>query len=143
MSSQRAYMKTHNRAQRGNVFALLLTCCCLAACATGSTRPKDVTADLLLGTWTVDLRPTPGSEPYFREFVVTSVEGRSFNGTFYGAPVSQARINTDWGKLRVAFVTADGSGAYHHSAVLEDGRLEGLSNSTGRDFLSYWSAVRQ
>jgi hypothetical protein len=41
-----------------------------------------------------------------------------------------------------AFVTADGSGPYNHSAVLWDGRLEGLTNSTGRDFLSYWSAVK-
>ena len=74
---------------------------------------------------------------------MTSVNGNSFSGTFYDTEISQARINTDWGKLRIAFVTTDGSGPYHHSAVLEDDTLEGLSNSTGRDFLSYWSAVRQ
>jgi len=97
---------------------------------------------MLLGTWTVDLRPTPASEPYYKEFVVTSVQGSSFTGTFYDTPISQARLNVDWGKLRIAFVTADGSGPYNHSAVLEGNRLEGLSNSTGRDFLSYWSAVK-
>ena len=70
------------------------------------------------------------------------LDGNSFEGTFYRAPVTQARINTDRGAVRIAFVTADGSGPYNHSAVLRDGRLEGLTNSTGRDFLSYWSAVK-
>jgi len=121
---------------------MVLSCCCLGACAAVESSPKVVTADRLLGTWTVDLRPTPGSEPYYKEFVVTSVQGSSFTGTFYDTPISQARINRDWGKLRIAFVTADGSGPYNHSAVLEGNRLEGLSNSTGRDFLSYWSAVK-
>jgi len=74
---------------------------------------------------------------------VTSVEGDTFSGTFYDAPVSQARLNTNWGKLRIAFVTSDSSGPYNHSAILDGNRLEGLSNSTGRDFLSYWSAVKQ
>ncbi len=122
---------------------MVLLSCCLGACASATSTTNVVDPDGLLGTWIVDLRPTPGSDPYYKEFVVTSVQGRSFTGTFYDTPVSQARINTDWGKLRIAFVTTDGSGPYHHSAVLEDDTLEGLSNSTGRDFLSYWSAVRQ
>lgn len=74
---------------------------------------------------------------------MTSVEENSFTGTFYDTAISEARINTSWGKLRVAFVTADGSGEYHHSAVLEGSKLEGLSNSTGRSFLSFWSAIKQ
>ena len=96
----------------------------------------------LVGTWWVDLRPTPEADAYLQPFVVTSVEDGRFDGTFYGAPVSEARINTEWGTVRIAFVTADGSGAYHHSAVLDGDRLVGLSNSTGRDFLAYWSAVK-
>jgi len=70
------------------------------------------------------------------------VEGKRFEGTFYGSPISQGRINADWGTIRIAFVTEDGSGPYNHSAVLAEGRLEGLTNSTGRDFLSYWSATK-
>ena len=57
--------------------------------------------------------------------------------------MEQARINSIWGKLRIAFVTRDGSGPYNHSAVLEGARLEGLTNSTGRDFLAYWSAEKK
>jgi len=98
----------------------------------------------LLGTWQVDLRPTPDAKPYFQQFVVTKVHpDNSFEGTFYGAPISQARLNKDWGTLRIAFVTADQSGPYNHSAVLQGTTLEGMTNSTGRDFLSYWSAVKQ
>jgi hypothetical protein len=98
----------------------------------------------LVGTWKVDLRPTPDAPPYFQEFVVTRVlNDKSFEGSFYGAPISQARINSQWGALRIAFVTSDGSGPYHHSAVLSGGKLEGMTNSTGRDFLAYWSAAKQ
>lgn len=98
----------------------------------------------LLGTWQVDLRPTPDAKPYLQQFVVTKVNAdNSFEGTFYGAPISQARINKDWGAIRIAFVTADQSGPYNHSAVLQGAKLEGLTNSTGRNFLSYWSAVKQ
>lgn len=98
----------------------------------------------LLGTWQVDLRPTPDAKPYFQQFVVTKVNpDNSFEGTFYGAPISQARINKDWRAIRIAFVTADQSGPYNHSAVLQGATLQGLTNSTGRNFLSYWSAIKQ
>lgn len=120
----------------GSVLALVAV-----AQAETETRPNP---SALLGMWTVDLRPTPDAPPYFQQFFVAKVNSdNSFEGSFYGAPVSQARINSTWGAVRIAFVTADQSGAYHHSAVLMEGRLEGLTNSTGRDFLSYWSAVRQ
>ena len=129
--------------RNANILAALMICGFLAACAAVDTSADAPDADTLLGTWAVDLRPTPDSDPYYQEFVVTSVAANTFSGTFYGAPISQGRINTDWGKLRIAFVTTDGSGAYNHSAVLEGDMLEGLSNSTGRDFLSYWSAVKE
>ena len=137
------YLRRRYRAAHVNFSGALLLCYCLAACSQSPPAPEPVSADTLLGTWTVDLRPTPESAPYYKEFVVTAVQGNSFAGVFYDTEVSQARINLDWGRLRIAFVTADGSGSYNHSAVLEDGKLEGLSNSTGRDFLSYWSAVKQ
>jgi hypothetical protein len=35
---------------------------------------------------------------------MTSVARKTFAGTFYGTPVTQARINTDWGAVRIAFV---------------------------------------
>jgi hypothetical protein len=116
---------------------------CLGACAASKSPSATDVEDLLLGTWKVDLRPTPDAEPYYKILVVTSVQAKSFSGSFYDAPISQGRINRDWGKLRIAFVTVDGSGPYHHSAILDGNKLEGLSNSTGRNFLAYWSAIKQ
>jgi len=124
-------------------FLPILFVCVLAGCATAAEPQTRPDPDLLVGTWKVDLRPTPTSPPYFKEFVVISVTGKSFTGSFYDTPIEQARINTDWGTVRIAFVTRDGSGDYNHSAVLSGTKLEGLSNSTGRNFLSYWSAVKQ
>jgi len=114
----------------------------VAGCATASRDLRPVDAQELVGVWKVDLRPNPGDPAYFQEFVVSSVQGNTFTGTFYGTPIEQARINTDWGAVRIAFVTSDGSGPYNHSATLVGNRLEGLTNSTGRNFLSYWSATR-
>ncbi len=122
-------------------FAILI-CANLVACSSNAAKPV-IAEDLLPGTWKVDLRPKPDAEPYYKEFVIEAVQGSSFSGTFYDAPISEGRINNDWGKLRIAFVTSDGSGPYYHSATLENGVLEGLSNSTGRDFLAYWSAVKE
>lgn len=123
----------------GTLASILL----ITGCATTSKDVRTpVDATVLVGVWKVDLRPTPDAPAYLQEFVVSSVRGKTFTGTFYGAPVEQARINTDWGAVRIAFVTSDGSGPYNHSATLVGNRLEGLTNSTGRDFLSFWTATR-
>ena len=98
--------------------------------------------DNLVGTWTVDLRPTPDAEPYLQTFVVISVSEKGFEGEFYGTPIEEGRLNLDWGAVRFAFVTADGSGSYHHAGILRDGWLEGTTHSLGRDFLAYWTATR-
>jgi hypothetical protein len=123
-------------------FGALFVTALMAGCST-SVPTVAPSAATLVGTWKVDLRPLPTSESYFQEFVVASVAGKAFTGTFYGTPITQGRVNTDWGSIRIAFVTADSSGPYNHSAVLVGNKLEGLSNSTGRNFLSYWSATKQ
>lgn len=125
-----------------SAFLIAIACILLAGCVGFDQTAHMDPANRLIGTWRVDLRLTPDAEPYYQQFIISAVTGSSFAGRFYNTEISQARINTDWGKLRIAFVTADGSGDYYHSAVLEGGRLEGLTNSTGRDFLAYWTAVR-
>ncbi len=99
-------------------------------------------AQALIGTWSVDLRPTPGAAPYFQTLTITGVDGTALEGTFYGTPFTEGRVNTDWDTVYFAFVTEDGSGPYAHSGRLEGGVLKGLSLSTGRDFLSVWTAAR-
>ncbi|MCL7964564.1 MAG: hypothetical protein M8858_04005 [marine benthic group bacterium] len=109
--------------------------------ASAQDAPRPDPADLI-GTWEVDLRPTPDAEPYLQEFVVTTADESGFTGSFYGTAIEEGRLNLDWRAVRFAFVTADGSGPYHHSGVLRDGRMEGMTHSLGRDFLSYWTANR-
>jgi hypothetical protein len=120
----------------------LLSLALVAGCAAPAQNEKPLESQALVGVWKVDLRAKPDDPAYFQDFVVTSIKGKTFAGTFYGAPIEQARINTDWGLVRIAFVTSDQSGPYNHSATLVGSRLEGLTNSTGRDFLSFWSATK-
>ena len=89
---------------------LLFGCFAVAA---NSDELESPDATQLIGQWKVDLRPTRDAEAYFQEFSVSSVNGNSFSGTFYGTPIIQARINTDWHTIRIAFVTEDQSGQYH------------------------------
>lgn len=105
-------------------------------------QADDLDPSVLVGTWKVDLRPTPDAPEYFQKFEVRAVAGDSLVGTFYYSDVANGRINTAWGKVRFAFVTSDGSGKYNTSGTYEDGKLEGMTHATGRGFLSYWTATR-
>ena len=125
------------------VVAAPLLCLFVAACSGVERPPLVVDAGILVGTWQVDLRPKPDAPAYYQQLVVISVEGQALTGTFYNSTISQGRVNSDWDTLRIAFVTEDSSGPYHHSAILRGPKLEGLSNSTGRDFLRYWSAEKE
>jgi hypothetical protein len=123
--------------------ALLCLALLAASCSTTGQNPANVDPSGLIGRWKVDLRPTPTAPEYFQEFVISEVSGKTFIGAFYGTPITQGRINADWGAVYFAFETADNSGPYHHSGVLRGNRMEGLTNSAGRNFLSYWTATRQ
>ena len=122
---------------------LFATALLLAALPALAALGPAAAPDGLVGTWQVDLRPTPEAAPYFQEMIITSVAGDSITGTFYGAPIRDGRLNTAWGALRFAFLTDDGSGTYHTSGTLRGDRIEGLTHALGRDFLAYWTAARR
>jgi hypothetical protein len=111
-----------------------------AAGARDAAAPADPKA--LVGRWKVDLRPEPNAEPYYKDFIVKAVEGNTFSGTFYGTDFVGGHLNTDWGVVHFAFVTEDKSGPYNHSGSLRDGKLQGLTHSVGRKFLSVWTAEK-
>jgi len=99
--------------------------------------------DGLIGTWKIDLRPTPESEAYYQEMVISSVAGDSLRGTFYFSEIYSSHFNSDWGALRFAFTTSDGAGEYQTTVkLLEDGTLEGMTHAPHRDLLAYWTAVK-
>lgn len=122
---------------------VLLVLVAALGCTGATRRTKAPDATALIGTWKVDLRPTPDAEPYFQEFVVEAIEGDTIRGTFYGTPIEHGRINSDWGEVRFAFTTADGSGAYNTSGVLRGTGLRGTTHSLGRSFLAVWTAERR
>ncbi|MCA9296603.1 MAG: hypothetical protein KC983_08795, partial [Phycisphaerales bacterium] len=102
---------------------------------------QDTETSPLIGTWQVDLRPTPDAEPYYQQLVVGATEEGLLAGTFYGAPFRHAHLNDDWNETYFSFVTNDGSGEYHTTCVLRGGRLEGTTHSIGREFLLPWRAI--
>ncbi|GAB4212133.1 MAG: hypothetical protein OHK0022_47520 [Roseiflexaceae bacterium] len=109
---------------------------------TAEAFDADALAAALAGVWQVDLRPTPDAAPYHQPFEILSVAGKTFTGTFYGTPIQSALINSSWGEVVIGFLSEDGSGTYFHSARLVDGRLLGVSLSSGRQFLMVWRAER-
>lgn len=99
----------------------------------------------LIGSWTVDLRPTPASPPYLKKLVITRVQGTQIEGSFYdGSPLQAGRINTTASPLLCfAFITDPGEGAYATSGrQTAPDRLEGMTLSTSRGFVLPWTASR-
>lgn len=100
-------------------------------------------ADSALGTWLIDLRPTPDSEPYLKEFKFTNIYGKQFDGEFYGYPFQGGFLNTDWDKICFAFTTADQSGTYFHSGYIEGNKVVGISLNENRKLLISWRGEKK
>ncbi|GJM19420.1 MAG: hypothetical protein DHS20C14_16330 [Phycisphaeraceae bacterium] len=104
---------------------------------------EDPDAAALVGSWTIDLRPSAGADPYLVKMKIRSIEGGAIEGTFYdGSPIRDGRVTTAFGVVRFAFTTGDGSGAYHTSGEIRGGRVSGLTHSVGRGFLMPWRGER-
>jgi hypothetical protein len=121
------------------VVALLSPPALSAQAPAGSAEPANPELSALVGTWRVDLRPAPDADPYFQSLVVAITDGK-VEGSFYDTTFRDFQANADWGPLHFAFVTEDGSGIYHTSGRLVEGRLEGTTHALGRGFLAVWTA---
>ncbi|MEM1041797.1 MAG: hypothetical protein AAGI91_04130 [Bacteroidota bacterium] len=104
-------------------------------------EPLALTDDLV-GTWQVDLRPTPDAEPYYQELIISSVADGALAGVFYGSAVQFGRVSLGQDGVVFAFVTMDRSSRYVTTGRLVDGRLEGVTYSPDRDLLQSWQAER-
>jgi hypothetical protein len=104
---------------------------------------KKPDANNALGTWIIDLRPTPESEPYIKEFKFTKIDGKNFNGEFYGYPFEGGLLNTNWDKIYFAFTTADQSGTYYHSGYIEANKVYGMSLNENRKLMLPWKGTKQ
>jgi hypothetical protein len=104
---------------------------------------KKPDANDALGTWVIDLRPTPESAAYIKEFKFTKIDGKNFAGEFYGYPFEGGLFNTDWDKIYFAFTTADQSGTYYHSGYIEGNKVYGMSLNENRKLMLPWKGTKQ
>lgn len=109
----------------------------------GVSAQNKTSTDSLSGTWIIDLRPTPDSEPYLKEFKFTKVVGKKFDGEFYGYPFSGGFLNSDWDKVYFAFTTQDQSGTYYHSGYVEGNKVFGITLNEGRGFVLPWKGEKK
>jgi len=98
--------------------------------------------DEIKGVWHIDLRPTPNSEPYIRDFVITDISGTEFSGEFYSTQFSNGLLNNDWDNVHFAFTTKDRNDTYYHSGYFKGEKIYGISYSVDRKFISYWKGTR-
>ncbi|MBT8270103.1 MAG: hypothetical protein KJN59_12850 [Bacteroidia bacterium] len=96
----------------------------------------------LIGSWTIDLRPSPDAEGYYQSFEITSIQEKKLEGSFYGSPISEGLINTEWDDIYFAFSTSDNTYTYYHSGYLKNGRLYGISYCPGRAFTAPWNGIK-
>jgi len=117
-----------------------ITGCLFSFSASGQIKPV---ADSVIGTFVIDLRPTPESEPYLKDFKFTRVEGKKFDGEFYGYPFTGGFLNTDWDKVYFAFTTQDQSGTYFHSGYVEGNKVSGITLNESRGFVLPWKGQKK
>lgn len=95
------------------------------------------------GTWEIDLRPTPNSQPYLKEFVISSVTDKTFSGIFYGSEFTAGQLNGSWERIYFAFTTGDKDSSYYHSGYIENGKISGISYSPERKFITPWTGSKK
>lgn len=124
----------------------LITCLFVLVNVTAMAQTKPLSkpvADSALGTWVIDLRPTPESPAYLKEFKFTKISGKLFDGEFYGYPFSGGFLNLDWDKIYFAFTTQDQSSTYFHSGYIEGDTVHGITLNESRQFVLPWKGVKK
>lgn len=102
-----------------------------------------VNLEKVKGTWLLDLRPDPNSEPYLKDFIVNPTTGKGFDGEFYGTKFTGGYFNTDWENIYFAFTTGDKDNVYYHSGYIIGDKIFGISYSEGRKFTSHWTGTKK
>jgi hypothetical protein len=108
-----------------------------------TAESKKPDANDALGTWVIDLRPTPESEVYLKDFKFTKIDSSRFDGEFYGYPFSGGFLNTDWDKIYFAFTTGDQSGTYYHSGYIDGNKIFGMSLNENRKLMLPWKGEKK
>ena len=99
--------------------------------------------DNIKGTWVIDLRPSPNSEIYLKDFTITPTTDKSFSGEFYGTLFTTGKFNTEWEYVYFAFTTSDKENVYYHSGYIDGDKIFGISYSPDRKFISHWTGTKK
>jgi hypothetical protein len=108
-----------------------------------SAKTYKLNLDNIIGTWIIDLRPTPDSESYLKKFSIENIHGKSFSGKFYNTEFENGQFNLDWDKLYFAFTTKDANSTYFLSGYIEGDHMYGISFSPERSFTAPWTGYRE
>lgn len=100
---------------------------------------------VLLGTWDVALYFSASAPPSATVMEISAVnEDGTLAGTFYQSEFEQGRYRLTSDSVVFTVITSDSTGPYATSGrVQADGRIEGQTLSTGRDFLMAWTAQKR
>lgn len=108
-----------------------------------AASPGEEGAAALSGDWVVDLRLSLDDEAYTQPMTLTVASDGVVTGSFYNSEILAGRVGTAQNRTCVAFRTSDGSGLYHTSGCLVDGKMVGQTWSEGRNFVLPWTAERK
>lgn len=103
----------------------------------------DKRLDSIAGVYVVDLKPTPNSEAYMQDFIVSGLDKNSFNGSFYGAKIKDGLINRKFKNTYLAFTTEDRSNTYYHFVKILNDKIEGLTYSSDRALIQPWTGLKK
>ena len=112
--------------------------------ASSVSPAQDQSAELLVGTWQLDLTPQNKLDDNFANMVIHRVDGKNFYGEFYreGVKIQKGHINFSNGRISAALISEDNSGKYATSFYLKNGELHGTTHALERGFLAIWTAAK-
>ncbi len=75
---------------------LFILCACLPHVSFSQTPQSSspTAASGLEGSWIIDLRPTPESEPYLQELTIRFTDATRFSGSFYDSAFANGETNS-------------------------------------------------
>ena len=123
---------------------IILHCIILAVSSfgqTGSDNLKNHDLNEINGLWIIDLRPTPESEPYLKNFVV-KISDNGFEGSFYDTEFDNGNLNLNWDRTYFSFSTKDASSNYYHSGYFNGNKVLGITFSPERGFTMPWTGEK-
>ncbi|PTX59447.1 hypothetical protein C8N46_10935 [Kordia periserrulae] len=124
---------------------LFMLCCMLVITIQTQAQSKNMDANILVGTWVLDMSPENPNDANFAEMMITKVANNTLEGFFYreGVSIRNGKINTQLGTVYGALVSGDNSGDYNTAFYYKDGKLYGSTHALERDFLAVWTATKK